>query len=60
MELESTHKQKFNMKLTYTTKQRKQLVEIEWKSCDKLNKDKLKLKLYTTFNLWERAPLPSL
>jgi hypothetical protein len=48
------------MKLTYTIKQRKQLMEIERKLCDKFNKDNLKLKLYTTFNLWERAPLPSL
>jgi hypothetical protein len=46
--LTQTHKQKFNMKLIYTTKQKKQLVQIEHKWCNELNKDNLKLKLNTT------------
>ncbi len=33
---------------------------VEWKWCDKLNKDDLKHKLYTAHNLQEKAPLPSL
>ncbi len=35
-------------------------MQIEWKWCDKLNKDNLKHKFYTTCNLWEKAQFPSL
>ncbi len=48
------------MKSTCTTKKREQLVQVEWKWCDKINKNNLKHKLYTTRNLWEEAPPPSL
>jgi hypothetical protein len=48
------------MKSTYTTKERRQLMYVEYKWCDRLNKDNLKHKLYMAHNLWEEAPLPSL
>jgi hypothetical protein len=51
MEIEQTHKWKFKMKSTCTTKKRKQLVQIEWKWCGGFNKDNLKHKLYTARNL---------
>jgi hypothetical protein len=35
-------------------------MQVEWKSCDRLSKDNLKHKFYTTHNLWEEAPPPSL
>jgi hypothetical protein len=35
-------------------------MQVEWKWCGGLNIDNLKDKLYTTHNLWEEAPLPSL
>jgi hypothetical protein len=35
-------------------------MQVEWKSCNKLNKDNFKHKFYMTRNLWEEAPLPSL
>jgi hypothetical protein len=46
------------MKLIYIIKQKRQLVQIERKWCNKLNRDNLKLKLYTVHNLWEETPLP--
>jgi len=49
------------MRSTYTTKKGGgQLMQIEWKWCDELNKDNFKHKLYMAHNLWEEAPLPSL
>ncbi len=48
------------MRSTCTTKKREQLVQIEWKWCDKVNRNNFKQKFYTTRNLWEDAPLPSL
>jgi len=39
---------------------KKWLVQIEWKWCGRLNKDKLKHKLHTTYNLWGEAPLLTL
>jgi hypothetical protein len=47
------------MKLTYTTKQKKQLEQVRCKWCDKFNKNKFKLKFYMIRNFWEKAPLPS-
>jgi hypothetical protein len=35
-------------------------MQFEWKWCGGLSKDNLKHKLYTTCNLWDEAPLPSL
>ncbi len=35
-------------------------MQVEWKWCDKFNNDNFKHKLYTTHNLWENAPFPSL
>jgi hypothetical protein len=58
MGLGQTHKRKFNMRSTCTTKKRGQLVQVEWKWCDGLSKDNLKHKLYTTYNLCEETPLP--
>jgi hypothetical protein len=60
MGLGQTHKHEFKMRSTCITKKRGQLMQVEWKWCDGLNKDNLKNKLYTTCNLWEEAPLPSL
>jgi hypothetical protein len=60
MGLGGIHKQEFMMKSTYTTKKKKQLVQVEWKWRDRLNRDNLKHKFYTTCNLWEEAPVPSL
>jgi hypothetical protein len=60
MGLEQTHKREFKMKTTYKTKERGWLRQVEWKWCDKLNKDNLKHKLYMAHNLLEEAPLPSL
>ncbi len=60
MGLKWTHKQKINMKLTYTTKQRGQIMQVGHKWYGGLNRNNLKFKLYTTCNLWEKAPLLSL
>ncbi len=60
MGLGKTHKQKFKMKSTYKTKKGRQLMQVEWKWCNKFSKDNFKHKLYTTWNLWEEALLPSL
>jgi hypothetical protein len=60
MGLTQIHKQEFNMKLIYTTKQKRRFVQIKHKWCNKLNRDNLKFKLYTSYNLYEEAPLPSL
>jgi hypothetical protein len=60
MGLGRSHKPKFKMKLICTTKKKRQLVEVEWKWCDGLNKDNLKHKFYTTYNLCGKPPLPSL
>jgi hypothetical protein len=60
MGLGKTHKQEFKMKSTCTTKERRQLVQIEFKWCDELNRDNFKHKFYTAYNLWEEAPFPSL
>jgi hypothetical protein len=35
-------------------------VQVEWKWCDRLNRDNVKHKFYTACNLWEEALLPSL
>ncbi len=45
------------MKSTSTTKEKKQLMQVERKWCDGFNKDNFKHKLY---NFWEEAPIPSL
>jgi hypothetical protein len=45
MGLEETQKQKFDMKLTNTAKQRGQLVQIGRKWCNRLNRDNFKIKL---------------
>jgi hypothetical protein len=50
MGLRQTHKRKFKMMSTYTTKKKKQLVEIRWKWCDWFSKDNLKHKFHTTPN----------
>ncbi len=54
------HKQEFKMKSTCTTEERKRLVQVECKCCNKLSRDSFKHKLYTAHNLWEEASLPSL
>jgi hypothetical protein len=46
-----THKQKFKMKSTCTTKKRGRLVQIECKWCNEFNKNNLKHKLCTTHTL---------
>ncbi len=58
MGLEETHKQKFDMKLTKTAKQRGQLVQIGWKWCNRLNRDNFKIKLTqpTTFGRKHHSP----
>jgi hypothetical protein len=48
------------MKSTYTTKERRWLMQVECKWCAKFSKDNFKHKFYTAHNLWEEAPLPSL
>jgi hypothetical protein len=35
-------------------------MQVEWKWWNGLSKDNLKHKIYTTHNLWEEAPFPSL
>ncbi len=60
MGLRQIHKQKFNIKLTYTTKQTGQLVQIRNKWCDEFSKDNFKFKFYIAHNLWEEVSLPSL
>jgi hypothetical protein len=60
MGLKQMHKQELKMKSTCTTNKRRQLVEVEHKWCNGLSRDNLKHKLYTTHNLWEEAPFPSL
>jgi hypothetical protein len=60
MGLGRTHKREFKMRSICTTKKIGRLVQIEWKWCNKVNKDNLKHKLYTTCNHWEEAPLPSI
>ncbi len=61
MGLGQPHKQEFKMKSTLTTKERGYLMQVECKWCNEFNKGQnLKHKLYTTYNLWEEAPLPSL
>jgi len=35
-------------------------MQVEWKQCDRFIKDNFKHKLYTTHNLWEEVPFPSL
>jgi hypothetical protein len=60
MGLGRTHKQEFKMISTYTTKKKGQLVQVEWKLCDRLTKDNLKHKFHTACNLWDEASLPSL
>jgi len=51
MGLEQTHKQKFKIKSTYITKERRWLVQIERKWCGGLNKDNFKHKFYMARNL---------
>jgi hypothetical protein len=60
LRLKQTHKQKFKMTSTYTTKKKRRLVQVECKWCDEFSKENFKHKLYTTHNLWEEAPLCSL
>ncbi len=60
MGLGQIHKQDFNIKLTCTTKQRGQLVQIGSKWCGELNRDKFKFKFYIVRNLWEEVLLPLL
>jgi hypothetical protein len=40
---------------TCITKKKRQLMQVEWKWCDKFNRDNLKHKLYMTCNLLEEA-----
>jgi hypothetical protein len=47
------------MKSTCVIKERKRLVQVECKWCDKFSRENFKHKLYMTCNLWEEAPLPS-
>ncbi len=35
-------------------------MQVEWKWCNGLNRDNFMHKFYTTHNLWEEAPFPSL
>jgi hypothetical protein len=35
-------------------------MQVEWKWSSRFNKDNFKHKLYTAYNLWEEAPLPSI
>jgi hypothetical protein len=35
-------------------------VQMKWKWCGGFSRDNLNHKFYTTCNLWEEAPLPSL
>jgi hypothetical protein len=35
-------------------------MQVEHKWCKELNRDNLKHKFYTTYNLWKEASLPSL
>jgi len=35
-------------------------MQVEWKWRDEFSKENFKHKLYTAYNLWEEAPLPSL
>jgi hypothetical protein len=58
--LEWIHKWEFKMKSACTTHKRGQLVLVKWKWCNEFNKENLKHKFYTPYNLWEEAPLPSL
>jgi len=48
------------MKLTCTTEERRQLVQVECKWYDEFKRDNLKHKLYMTRNFWEKAPFHSL
>jgi len=58
MGLGQTHKREFKRKSTYTTKKKKQLVQVEWKWCDGPTWSNLKHKFNMARNLWEEAPLP--
>jgi len=58
MGLGQIHKWKFKMRLTCKTKKKRQLMQVEWKLCKKLNKNNLKHKLYTAHNLWKETSLP--
>jgi hypothetical protein len=60
MGLGRIHKQEFKIGSNCTTRKIGQLMQVEWKWCDIFNKDNLKHKIYTSSNLWEEAPLPSL
>jgi hypothetical protein len=48
------------MKSTYTTMEKRWLIQVDYKWCDGLSKDNFKHKLYMACNLWEEAPLHSL
>ncbi len=48
--LRQTHKQKFNMKLIYTIKQKKQLMQVGCKWCNGFNRDNFKFKFYMAYN----------
>jgi hypothetical protein len=52
------HKREFKMISTYTTKQKRRLMQVE--CSDGLSKDNFKHKLHMACNLWEEAPLSSL
>jgi hypothetical protein len=60
MGVERTHKQEFKMKSTCTTKEKGRLVQVKHKWCGGLSRNNLKNKFYKAYNLWEKAPLPSL
>jgi hypothetical protein len=60
MGLKRTQKQEFKMKSIYTTKEKGQLVQVEYKWCERFNKDNFKHKFYMARNFWDEAPLPSL
>jgi hypothetical protein len=47
------------MKSMCITKERGQLMQVECKWCNELKRNNFKDKLYTTHNLWDETPLPS-
>jgi hypothetical protein len=58
MGLEWTHKQELKMSSTCRTKKRRQLVQVEWKWCGRLNRDNLKHKLYILVTFGRRHHSP--
>ncbi len=40
---------------TYKTKKKGQVVQVEWKWCDRFSRDNFKHKLHMARNLWDEA-----